>query len=80
MNNYQQTLTTGHSNGDITRFEVRMIQIRKCCGEIILQDGGGFTEIDPMFLEIARSLVRIPLENHTGKYILDRLSNATLHR
>ena len=56
-----------------------MVQIRKRRGEIIIQDGGGLVEIDPMFLKIARSFFRIPLENHTCKYILNKFSHASFY-
>ena len=57
-----------------------MVQIRKRRRKIIIQGGGGLLEIDPMFLKIARSLFRIPLENHTCKYILNKFSHASFHR
>ena len=76
MRNYKDTPRQGGTDGEVALLVHRVVWVRKCRRERIIEDSSSLVKVDAVLREIGGSLLGIPLKNHAGSLLRIPLSAA----
>ena len=74
MPHYKDTPRSRQADGQEALFADRVIRIGKCRRERVIEDCASFVKVDAVLPEIGGSLLRVPLEDHSGSLLRILLS------